>query len=159
MKYIINLLLLGAAFTFTQCNSSSAKQADAESTDTCAKTKTEKTACCSKAVSTSSCAQNTSNNEVTAYYFHATRRCATCEAVEKVTKEALKEYYGDKISFQSINREDNEEMVKKFNISAQSLLIVKGTEVVNLTNDAFLNARTNPDKLKSKIKDTVDKMI
>ena len=29
---------------------------------------------------------------IKAYYFHATRRCATCNAVEEVTKQALKEF-------------------------------------------------------------------
>lgn len=159
MKNIIILLLLGAAFSFTQCNSSTAKQSNGESTDCCAKTKSEKTACCSKSEVTENNAQKIANTEVTAYYFHATRRCATCEAVEKVTKEALQEYYGDKITFQSINRENETELTEKFNINGQSLLIVKGTKVVNLTNDAFLNARTNPDKLKGKIKATIDELM
>ncbi len=159
MKKILPLLLLGAAFTFTQCTSSTAGQTNARSTDNCTKSKTEPSACCPNTKSTTDCSQDTATGEVTAYYFHATRRCATCEAVEKVTKEALQEYYGDKITFQSINRENETELTQKFNVSGQSLLIVKGTTVVNLTNDAFLNARTNPDKLKSKIKATIDELI
>jgi len=99
--------------------------------------------------------------QINAYYFHATRRCATCEAVEEVTKTALNEYYGSKVSFHSINR-DNETskvMVEKFKVSGQTLLIVKDDQIINLTNDAFLNARTNPDKLKTKLKETVDSLI
>ncbi len=97
---------------------------------------------------------------IQAYYFHATRRCATCQAVEAVTKEALKEYYGDKIVFKSINRDEEKDnpMIAKYKVSGQTLLIVKGDKVVNLTNDAFMNARTNPDKLKAKIKSTVDSL-
>jgi len=159
MKNIVILLLLGAAFSFTQCTSTTAKQSNAESTACCTKTKSEKSACCSKSEATENNTQNVANNDVIAYYFHATRRCATCQAVEKVTKEALQEFYGDKITLQSINRENENELTEKFNITGQSLLIVKGTKVVNLTNDAFLNARTNPDKLKSKIKATIDELI
>ncbi len=104
--------------------------------------------------------QGKETNDVKAYYFHGTRRCMTCQAVEDVTKEALKEYYGDKVSFSSVNSEkdSNNPMIEKYKVSGQTLLIVKGENVVNLTNFAFMNARTNPDKLKSKIKSTVDSM-
>lgn len=97
---------------------------------------------------------------VKAYYFHATRRCATCQAVESVTKEALKAYYGEKVPFQSINREEDSKnaLIEKYKISGQTLLVVNGDKVVNLTNDAFLNARTNPEKFKAKLKSTIDSM-
>ncbi len=109
----------------------------------------------------SCCDKNQSASDVKAYYFHATRRCATCQAVEAVTKDALKEYYGDKVVFQSLNIEEEKDnaLIEKYKISGQTLLIIKGDEVVNLTNDAFMNARTNPDKLKAKIKSAVDSMI
>jgi len=54
-------------------------------------------------------AENETTSEVQVYYFHATRRCATCQAVEAVTKEAIKEYYGDKVTFESINREEEKD--------------------------------------------------
>lgn len=97
---------------------------------------------------------------VKAYYFHATRRCVTCQAVEAVTKEALKQYYGEKVSFQSIDNDKDGQnpLIKKFKVSGQTLLIIKGDQIVNLTQDAFMNARTNPDKLKAKIKSTIDSM-
>ncbi len=95
------------------------------------------------------------------YYFHSTHRCVTCQAVEKVTRESLNELYGDKISFQSVNNDENanEALMRKFRIKGQTLLIVKGTKMVNLTNEAFMNARSNPDKLKAKIKTTIDSML
>jgi len=98
--------------------------------------------------------------DVEVYYFHATRRCATCQAVEDVTKEALAEKYGEGISFKSINREEQSDhpMMKKHNVSGQTLLIVKGDKAENLTNYAFMNARTHPEKLKSKIKETIESL-
>lgn len=97
---------------------------------------------------------------VEVYYFHATNRCVTCEAVEAVTKEALKQYYGNKIALKSINSEVDKSnpLIKKHKVSGQTLLVLKGDKAENLTNFAFMNARTNPDKLKEKIKETVDKM-
>lgn len=97
---------------------------------------------------------------VEVYYFHATRRCATCEAVEEVTKEALSENYGEDVSFNSINREEQKDhpLIKEHNISGQTLLIVKGNASEDLTNFAFMNARTNPEKLKSKITETIESL-
>ncbi len=123
--------------------------------------------CCNRATAENStstkvaCVENQKSGEVKAYYFHTTRRCATCQAVEAVSMEAIKEYYGDKISFESINieEENSTELVKKYKISGQTLIIVNGDKKVDLTNDAFLNARTNPDKLKSKLKATIDSLM
>ncbi len=123
--------------------------------------------CCNGATTDNStstkvtCAENKKSSEVKAYYFHATRRCATCEAVEAVSKEAIKEYYGDKVTFESINREEEKDnpLLKKYKISGTKLLIINGDKKVDLTNDAFLNARTNPDKFKSKLKSTIDSML
>lgn len=109
----------------------------------------------SKAIST----ENQKSSEVKAYYFHATRRCATCQAIEAVAKEAIKEYYGDKVTFESVNVEKESPLLTKYKINGQTFLIVKGDKKVNLTNDAFLNARTKPDKFKSKIKSTIDSMM
>lgn len=101
------------------------------------------------------------SDQVNTYYFHATRRCATCQAVEDVSKEAIEEYYGDRVTFKSINRDEEKDnpLMAKYKVNGQTLLIVNGDHIVDLTNDAFLNARTNPDKLKSKLKSTIDSMM
>ncbi len=41
--------------------------------------------------------QDISTDKVEVYYFHNTRRCATCNAVEEVTKTALDEYYPEQM--------------------------------------------------------------
>ncbi len=105
-------------------------------------------------------------DEINVYYFHFTRRCATCNAVEEKTNEILNELYADqvenkKIVFMSINLEDEDskEIAEKLGISGQSLLFVKGDKKVDLTTVGFMNARSNPDKLKEKIKETVDGLL
>jgi len=107
------------------------------------------------------CNKQKDNNEVQAVYFHGTRRCATCQAVEKVTKETLEKFYEKKVAFISINREEaeNKELVDKYKVSGQTLLIIKGDKIINLTNDAFLNARSNPSKLEKKLKSTIESML
>ncbi len=121
--------------------------------------------CCNSSAQKSSDSQKQSETvaettEVEVFYFHATRRCATCQAVEEVTKETLAEKYGESVSFQSINRDEEKDhpLIKKYKVSGQTLLVIKGDKVENLTNVAFLNARTNPEKLKSKIVEVVESL-
>jgi len=123
----------------------------------CCKGVTNNNSACTKVT----CNDNQKSSEVKAYYFHFTRRCVTCKAVESVSKEAIKEYYGNKVTFESINNDEdkNNSLINKYKISGQTLLIVNGDKKVNLTNEAFLNARTNPDKFKSKLKSTIDSML
>src|SRR5690554_805153 len=80
-------------------------------------------------------AENEELGKVKAYYFHATRRCATCQAVEEVSKEAIKEYYGDKVTFESINRDEEKDnpLMTKHKVNGQTLLIVNGNKEVDLT--------------------------
>lgn len=94
------------------------------------------------------------------YYFHGTRRCDTCNAVEKVTQDALKLYYGNQISLKSINREDekNSALVKKYQVAGQALIIVKGNQKFDLTTIAFMNAERSPYRVKARIKETIDKL-
>lgn len=101
------------------------------------------------------------SKEIVAYYFHATRRCATCKAVEKVTTETLSENFKDVVVFKSINREEkeNKALVRKYKVSGQTLIITKGSKVINLTTDAFMNARTNPEKFEKKLKETIESLM
>ena len=106
-------------------------------------------------------AQTGNQAKLQAYYFHNATRCVTCKTVEAEAKTNLKELYGDKVSFQSLNLEDKatQELAKKLKVSGQTLLVVNGSKQVNLTNDGFLYAVTNPNKFKSIIKEKVDPIV
>ena len=103
-----------------------------------------------------------STDKVEVYYFHNERRCATCNAVEDVTEAALDEYYSEQlkagtVTFQSLNIEEdaNEALAKELRISGQTLLIIINGKKKDLTNDAFMYARSNPEKLMEKIHKTI----
>lgn len=100
-------------------------------------------------------------DKVEVYYFHYTRRCATCNAVESVSKDAITELYGDKVSFAGYNLDeaDGEAKGKELEISGQTLLIVSDDTKINLTNEGFMNARTNPDKLKQILKEKINPLL
>jgi phage portal protein BeeE len=103
----------------------------------------------------------TGSDKIEAYYFHNATRCETCRTVESEAKSDLKELYGDKVTFQALNLEDKtaQTIAKKLEVSGQTLLIVKGDQKINLTNEGFLYAVTNPVKFKSIIKEKVDPLL
>ncbi len=104
---------------------------------------------------------NAQTAKIQAYYFHNTARCVTCKAVEAEAKADLQNLYGNQVAFQSLNLEDDatKAVAKKLRVSGQTLLVVYGDKKVNLTNEGFMYARTNPEKFKSIIKEKVDKLL
>ncbi len=148
-------LLLGLSSIFVQSCSSKASNTEKAEDECCSSAKKE------LADDKPCCSQKVEEASAKAYYFHATRRCATCQAVEKVSKEYIEANYAEKVTFVSVNREEdqNKELVEKYKIAGQTLIIVLGEQVVNLTTDAFMNARSNPEKLEELIKTTIDERL
>ena len=108
----------------------------------------------------------TAEGEVQVYYFHNTKRCETCLAVENETRKILKSFYGDKIKdgeirFISLNLEEDKgkEMATSLKVAGPALLLVKGDSKVNLTSEGFMNARTKPEKFHQILKEQIDKLL
>ena len=121
---------------------------------------------CGKSTSQQKDESKVSAGTVEVYYFHYTRRCATCQAVENVTREALESNYAKeikdgKVVFKSVNLDEksSEEIAAKYQVGMQTLLIVKGDQKNDMTDTGFKYARTEPDKLKQEIKNVIDKLI
>ena len=111
-------------------------------------------------------AENVQSDDIQVYYFHNTKRCATCNAVEDETLMALELFYKENIEagtieFTSLNleEEEGESMAQELQVSGQTLLLVKGETKVNLTNDGFMNARTNPTKFHEILKSQIDQLL
>ena len=106
------------------------------------------------------------SDDIQVYYFHNTKRCATCNAVEDETLMALELFYkknieAGTIEFTSLNleEEEGEAMAQALKVSGQTLLLVKGETRVNLTNDGFMNARTNPTKFHEILRTQIDLLL
>ncbi len=104
--------------------------------------------------------------KIEVYYFHFTRRCPTCMAVESESKKDLSALYPEQvkkgtIAFKSINLDDkgSEAIAKKCQASGQSLLVISGRKRTDLTSEGFMYARNTPEKLKQKIKSTIDPLL
>ena len=108
----------------------------------------------------------TAEGKVEVYYFHFTGRCVTCKTVEAEAKTNVETIYAEqfkseKISFQAINLDDesSKAIAQKLGVTGQTLLIVGGTQKINITNDGFMYARKNPDKFKQIMKEKIDKLL
>jgi len=106
------------------------------------------------------------NGDVEVYYFHMTVRCATCKAVEAEARKNIEMLYADhvktgKISFTALNLEEatGKSLGEKLGVNSQTLLIVKGDQKINITNEGFLYAISQPQKFTEVMKSKIDPLI
>jgi len=111
-------------------------------------------------------ASTSNSDKIEAYYFHFTARCVTCKTIEAKAKENLETLYPNQvkqglITFQSLNLEEapNKTLADKLGISGQALLLVKGDQKINLTNEGFMYAVAKPEKFKEIINEKVDELL
>ena len=112
-------------------------------------------------------ASNTgSSNKVEAYYFHFNARCVTCKTVEAQAKSYIESLYpglvkSGQISFTAVNLDETEGKAigDKLGVNGQTLLLVKGGQKINITNEGFMYAVSQPEKLKAVIKEKVDGLL
>ena len=107
-----------------------------------------------------------SNAKVEVYYFHFTRRCVTCQAVETESKKAVQALYPTqvkqgKVSFKQVNLDEKSSaaIAKKYNVAGQTLLVVSGNKKVDLTDKGFMYAYSSADKLKAELKKVIDPLL
>jgi hypothetical protein len=107
-----------------------------------------------------------SSDKIEAYYFHFTARCTTCRTIEAEAKKNLETLYPNQfkqglITFQSLNLEEESTspVAKKLGIAGQTLMLVKGDQKINLTNEGFMYAVVKPEKFKEIINEKVDGLM
>ncbi len=104
--------------------------------------------------------------KVEVVYFHFTRRCMTCNAVETETKKSLEALYSPqvkagKITFKSINLDEtaSKAAAEKWGAEGQSLLVMSGGKRLDLTSQGFMYAVSSPEKLKAELKKAIDPLL
>jgi len=104
--------------------------------------------------------------KVEVYYFHFTRRCVTCQAVESESQKAIASLYPVQvkkglITFKSINLDEktNATLAKKCKTEGQALLVIGGGKRVDLTEKGFMYAKSSPEKLKAELKKVIDPLL
>jgi hypothetical protein len=122
--------------------------------------------CTGQTTSKEAVTADNNSDKIEAYYFHFTARCTTCRTVEAEAKEDLESLYPNQvkqglITFQSLNLEEAQykTLADKLGVSGQTLLLVKGDQKINLTNEGFMYAVAKPEKFKEIIKEKVDGLL
>ena len=140
------LFMLLAAITFTACGSGNEKKTEA-SVEASVQT-TEVTSVASADPST-----------VYVYYFHGKQRCKTCIAVQKFANEAVTQMYGDhqKVQFMEVMTDDagSKDLVEKYGVTWNALIVAKGDDHIDMTQDAF----ANPEGVKELLKSEIDRRL
>jgi hypothetical protein len=106
------------------------------------------------------------SGNVEVYYFHTSIRCVTCKTVEAEARKNIEMLYADKvksgnISFTALNLEEatGKSMGEKLGVNGQTLLIVSGDQKINITNEGFLYAVSQPQKFTEVMKSKIDPLI
>ena len=94
-------------------------------------------------------------------YFHGKQRCATCIAIERQTKQAVEELSDNRLTMRTIDisKTENESIVEKYEVAWSTLIVVKGDNVLNLTELGFSLARNNPDGFRERLKSEINQLL
>lgn len=93
-------------------------------------------------------------------YFHGKQRCATCNAIEQLTKEVVDSLANEKILLTviDISDEDNEAIADKYEVTWSSLILDRNGKNENLTDMGFSYAKSQPDVFKLKLTEAINKI-
>lgn len=102
-------------------------------------------------------AKNIAATEIQLIQFHTENRCITCNNIEKLSKETIQG--NDKISFVIYNLDDkkNEVLAEQFQATGTSLFLYNTTtkSTKDLTEMAFMHAKTEGDEFKAKLQNEI----
>jgi hypothetical protein len=106
------------------------------------------------------------SNDVEVYYLHMTVRCVTCKTIEAEARKNVEMLYPEqfksgKISFTALNIEEPAGQItgQRLGVNSQALLIVKGDQKFNITNEGFLYAVSKPEKFAEVMKSKIDTLL
>lgn len=100
--------------------------------------------------------------------FHTRRRCPTCRAIERLTREVVAGTFARQVADSSlvlrvVNIDEEPVLAEQYRVAWSSLLLHgrhDGADtVVNLTRPAFDNARTNPEEFRALLTREIEKLL
>jgi len=98
--------------------------------------------------------------------FHLAQRCESCNAVEYETEWLLEQEYGEdvlsgNIKFVPLNfRDENaKKAARLLQASGQTLYVIKGDSIADLTSAAFMYASTHPEYYREALRKALDQYL
>ena len=122
------------------------------------------TACRQNVTKVENTAQTTTDTTVVnVYYFHGKQRCKTCIAVGDVAKQTVETAFSgnEKVIYTEFNTSEkaNEAWVEKYEVTWNALIVSKGKDAIEITDQAFATAVENPQSLENLIKEEISKRL
>ena len=125
---------------------------------------------CSGNAQNNSSDQNEQQTIIQVIDFHSTHRCVTCLSIEKQAKAALDKYYNAEMTsgliiFKTVNVDEDENyaIAEEFEAAGTALFInvLKNGQStkIDLTDFAFMNARSDDDSFERGFKSEMDKAV
>ena len=98
--------------------------------------------------------------------FHLAQRCESCTAVEEETQWLLEEEYREevlagRIKFVPLNfqNENGKNAARLLRASGQTLYVVRGDSISDLTSAAFMYASTHPEHYLEALREVLDNYL
>ena len=104
-----------------------------------------------------------SPTDVIVYYFRGKQRCKTCVEVGNVARGTIEKAFwnNDNVHFIEINTSEkgNDALIEKYEVTWNALIIAKGEDFIEVTDQAFAAAVKNTGTLVNLIMDEVNKRL
>lgn len=102
--------------------------------------------------------EQAASGRVEVLYFHGKKRCATCNAIEQLTKETVEGLGRRDVTVRILEIGQNEELAQRYGVAWSSLLVVRGDSVRDLTRMGFSLARSRPEEFRARLTETVTQL-
>ena len=127
-------------------------------------------ACGARTSESEQTASDANEHRVEVIYFHGKQRCLTCMAIEKLAREVVETQFASAVAsgelvfrVVDISTKEGERIADRYEVTWSSIFVNrvdgKREKVNNLTDFAFANARSNPDKFKQGVTDKINELI
>ena len=98
--------------------------------------------------------------------FHLEQRCESCNAVENETRLLLEEEYEEEVILEKVRfiplnfqSENGKKAAGLLQAAGQTLFVVKGDSITDLTSTAFMFASTHPEYYRENLRKALDKYL
>lgn len=91
-------------------------------------------------------------------YFHGKQRCATCTAIERLTREVIDSIGSEKVVLRIIDIAENEALADRYQAGWSALILDRNGRVENLTRMGFSYAKDQPATFKARLNDAITRM-
>jgi len=101
---------------------------------------------------------------VTVYYLHRSFRCDSCNAMERMTREAIRETHAQelaagRLAFESVDFQSNEEYARRYDVNAPTVVVRWHDATAYRKLDELWGLRGDPEAFRSALAEAVNEAL